>query len=91
MNTIHKQILDLIPNQIIQVPKNSTFLDTKNQKENLSIWYICNPNEAETEDREILIFGTGNDSVPEDTELDYLGTILMENDNLVWHIFEKLS
>jgi len=39
--------------------------------------------------RRFFIGGTGN-PLPEDISLEHLGTFKMEQDRLVWHLFEKL-
>ncbi len=89
MNVIYKQILEIVKEQIIQVPNGAQFLDVKTQRNQLCIWFLCDP-ENNKEERIILIYGTGNPGVLDVSEIDYLGTTLTDNDSYVWHVFEKL-
>ncbi len=85
MKTIHKQKLEITGTQTIKVPKGSKILSVANQREKLNIWYACDTR-SEVEDITIHIFGTGHQIWPS-FDGKFIGTVLMANDNLVWHIF----
>jgi hypothetical protein len=86
---IHKQILDLTQRQTLSIPRNAEILSIQNQNENIYLWYICNP-DNKLISRTFLLFGTGEREIPEDKIIGYLDTVIMQNNNFVWHIFEEL-
>ena len=89
-NIIHKQILNLAQEeQTLSLPKGAQFLCAQNQFENLTIWYHCDLEETEIEPRTIIIIPTEYEHKYPPNILEYLSTVLLQNGELVFHIFEK--
>lgn len=84
---VFKQVLDITGMQTIKLPIGFKILSLANQNENLCLWYLCDP-EMENEEIEIFIFGTGHE-VGNFTG-QFLGTVLMHNNQLVWHVFKGI-
>ncbi len=88
MKTIHKQVLEVTGTQKIKLSNKATILSVANQKDNLCIWYMCEESD-ELEEITIHIFGTGFRIWPSFNG-QFLGTVLMAKDNLVWHVFKEI-
>lgn len=88
MKTIHKQKLEIVDIQKIKIPIVSKILSVNNQKENLCIWYACDVR-SEMKTITIWIFGTGH-PIPPSFEGEFIGTVLMANGDLVWHVFREI-
>lgn len=85
-NTIHKQHVFVGSNKII-VPAGSKFLQAQKQKDQIAVWYQCDPN-AELIESDILIVGTGW-NLPELSvgSWQYMNTF--QEGEFVWHAFYK--
>lgn len=84
---IYKYLLDLANEQTLSLPRGAKVLTVHDQKETLRLWALVDVDESENEDRVIRIIGTGK-PVPEDIgRFEYITTVQMCNDDLVWHIF----
>ena len=70
--------------QPILIPAESKFLSVQKQKDNPTMWFLVNP-EFEVVERRFQLFPTGHIDVPKD---GYLGTVLLDDDTYVVHIFE---
>lgn len=97
MRTIHKQRLNLLEAQVLQLPKGAKILTAQMQPfaismgtayehENLQIWYECEPAQ-ELEPRAFVILGTGH-PMPDTHRLSYIATVQVGS--LVLHIYEVL-
>lgn len=89
MTTIWKKVLLPQTVQKVEVPKGAEILSVMGQHERVVIWFRCNPDNA-LETRAIAIIGTGHEA-PEASESRFIGTVLLENGNLVLHIFERIE
>lgn len=90
MLTIWKKVLDVADEQVIRVPRGAEMLHAGLQRGHFCVWYLCDPDpEVPPEERSIRICGTGHE-VP-DGPLRHLGTLLLSNDQLVFHVFEVLK
>lgn len=87
MKTIHKQILNIADKQLIRVPIGSNFISVGIQWDKICLWYECDP-ALEKITRIVCIRGTGHELTGE--EGCFIGTVIMANDALVWHVFEGL-
>jgi hypothetical protein len=94
MKTIYKYPFKIDDHVVVKMPKGASILLTGIQKiENPCFWAIVD-SEAEQEDRHFRIFGTGHPFdlekvIPyENVVYQYLGSLLMYNDSLVFHVFE---
>lgn len=86
MWTIHKQELELIDEQIINVGVYCKILSVAVQKEKICIWYIHDIDRDKGYDRKIYIHGTGHKII--DGNAVFIGTVLLMNDSLVFHVFD---
>lgn len=95
MKTIYKYTLEITDYQIIDLPEGANILSVQTQpppygdiREQLCMWV-----QVDTENslipRRIRIFGTGNPMTYEH-DLKFIGTVQMNNNALVWHIFENI-
>ena len=86
MQTIWKFPLEITDIQHVKMPKGAKILSVRDQGGIPMLWAMVNP-EAEVENREIHIVGTGH--MRDMYELTYIGTTV--NDIFVWHIFENVK
>lgn len=88
MVTIHKAVLDFSESAIlsIQMPWGSDILKLGVQYNVPTIWYACDTGEV-LESRLFQLVCTGQ-KITNEIDGDYLGTVLLDNDNFVGHIFE---
>lgn len=87
MKQIWKYPLEETDQQIILMPAGSKILHLAVQYEVACIWaevYL----EAPMEHRKFYFVGTGHPMPLEPTHLEYLGTVVMHEGRLVWHIYE---
>lgn len=83
---IWKKILLHTHKQTVSLPKGATILCVGNQREEICLWFQFQAGQNfPTEDRTILIVGTGHET---DFDGKYLGTCFMQGGPLVFHIFE---
>jgi hypothetical protein len=86
MKTIFKYQLDVVDTQVLKLPKNADIFSAQFQGDQLCVWGLVDT-EAELEDREFRIFGTGQ-------LFEVLGMFRFvdtaQHESSVWHIFVKL-
>lgn len=83
--TVWKTILKMVHVQEIDVPGGAEFLCAREQREQIAVWYRCNPENANAkEKRRIAIVATG-DHCPEGR---FLGIASLSGGNLIFHVFE---
>lgn len=73
---------------VIQLPENSTILYTGVQDGVIRIWAKVNPFGGLYNEREFVIYGTGQ-MIPDDVELKHIGTVELQG--CIFHVFEKLK
>jgi hypothetical protein len=84
MKTIFKYGLDLTDKQKIQLPAGAIILSTMMQYGQLRLWCEVESETTRTEEREIMIVGTGNPI--NSTAYKYIGSVI--DGSFVWHVFE---
>lgn len=84
MKTIWKY--EISPCCKIQVPKNGKVLTVQVQRNQPCLWILVDPN-AKKEVRKFVTYGTGHEIKYENGK--YIGTFQIDNDNLVFHVFEE--
>ena len=87
-NTIYKYPIPIQDYIKIDLPKNAEVLCVKTQNGEPYIWVLVDTDE-EKETRDFRLFGTGN--YFDLSEYKYIGTFLIYDDLLVWHLFENLT
>ena len=76
------------PGLTILLPLGAEILDVQYQYHGFMMWAKIDNTEPLVE-RRFLIFGTGWE-LP-DVEMKYISTVLSENGDLVWHVFETFK
>lgn len=71
----------------IGMPKGAQVLAVATQQGNICIWALVEP-DAPVEPRHFNIYGTG--LVIPSSPGNYIGTVLIHNDALMFHVFEEL-
>lgn len=89
MKTIWKYTLEVIDNQLLELPEKSEILTVQMQHGYPQLWAIVN-SELPKEKRHIRIHGTGHMVISVDN-LKYISTFQMEKGELVFHVFEVVS
>lgn len=87
MKTIWKFSLDLTDSQNLMLPSGAQLLSVAMQGPALCLWALVDPQGAK-ERRQIEIRGTGHPIEGAD-ELVFIGTVLQNGGQFVWHIFER--
>lgn len=88
METVWKKMLELNPQQFIDVPKGATFLCAREQHGKVAVWFRCNPEETKTDEKLIRMLGTGH-CLLAPGEGKYLGTAALDNGALIIHVFDE--
>ena len=78
----------LQPEITLSMPENAEILSVAAQGDDICLWARVNPN-AERVNRTFLGFGTGHD-IPDNLQLQFVGTAHLSDGALVFHIFEKV-
>jgi hypothetical protein len=86
MKTIFKYPLSVTDTQVVSMPKNADVFSAQFQGDQLCTWALVDT-EAETEDREFRIFGTGN---PFELSGMFRFVDTAQQGQFVWHVFVKL-
>lgn len=92
MKKIFKYELKVTDTQVLELPYEHRILTVQNQNGNLCLWAVVDPEDTDTANRTIRIFGTGNDASDLEYyfggDMEYISTVQMNS--LVWHIFIDL-
>ena len=86
MKTIFKYPLSVTDTQVLKMPKNADVFSAQFQGNQLCVWGLVDT-EAELEDREFRIFGTGH---PFEVSGKFRFVDTAQQGPLVWHVFIKL-
>lgn len=91
MRTIHKQKIEITDFQTIELPEKSRILHLGKQGkngvggDNVCIWYECDTDMPKKK-ANIHCFGTGHE-MPDNDNLQYIDTVLIFDDSLVFHFY----
>lgn len=88
MKTIHKYDLPCCDEVTIGMPASAKVLCVKTQDERPKLWALVDDQEPIVE-RVFYIRGTGHRCDDLDNNCEYVGTFLMRNDGLVFHVFSQ--
>ena len=87
---IYKFLLEVAGEQEVEMPNGARVLSVHSQNGNIAVWAEVTP-EAILTTVTFYIVGTGE--IPFATHFglspQYLGTVVMHNDSLVWHVYYK--
>lgn len=84
--TIYKYPLKITDTQYITVPFGGYPISVATQHGEPVVWFMVNTTNSATERYRFVMIGTGNPAGHAEG-MDFLGTVLMANDALVWHLF----
>lgn len=87
MSTVWKYPLEITDEQTIKLPAAAVTLFVGLQRGSLCLWALVDPDNELTE-RKFRIAGTGHPIDYHHHDLEFIGTVLMHGDTLVWHVFE---
>lgn len=87
MKTIWKYPLQIDDYQQVSLPEGAELLCVKIQRGTPCLWALVDPSKLVKTIRTIRCAGTGHPIEPEYTK--YLGTVLIMNENLVFHFFSQ--
>lgn len=92
MNAIWKYPLEVVDEQIIQMPGHASIVSVQVQYGTPCLWAVVNPATARAQSqrgRKIRIVGTGHDF--DASNLKYIGTFQLLDGKFVGHVFEDMS
>jgi len=90
MKTIHKISLLIEDVRTYDLPEGAVILSVAEQHKQLMMWYMFDHQSASrVTPRQIRIYGTGHQIDQEN--LVFIGTALMFNGSIVYHVFEKVG
>jgi hypothetical protein len=88
MQTIWKYILEAVDQQFLELPLHTEILSVANQGDNIVLYALVNPEIKTTKNHRIEVYGTGHQIQDSNlSDLKFLGTVLMYNGSLVFHVF----
>lgn len=91
LRVIYKYVISGMQCQLT-LPRGADILSAHNQSDQVCLWVAVDPYETEVECREIVLLPTGDQISHEDYELsEFIGTVLVSDGDLVFHVFESLN
>ena len=91
MKKIFKQSLGHTKGTVeLEIPKNSAILAVKEQRGEVVVYYLCDPDEKETYHFKFHLFETGEDLSESIDSLSYLKTVFLFGGEYVLHVFVDL-
>jgi len=89
MQSVWKFPVEAIQIQRLEVPKGSKVLSVDTQGEGVVVYALVSPAQTEKEYKEIRIYGTGHTIADDIDECTFLGTVKLQEETLVFHVFYK--
>lgn len=89
MKTIYKYPIKVTDEQTLKLPVNAKILTVQTQNDTPCIWALVDTSEAQTENVDIRVYGTGH-TINDSDNLDYIGTFQMHGGSLVFHVFRDM-
>ncbi len=86
-NTIWKRVLEHTDKQTVVLPRYSEILFAREQYDQICIWFKCDPEIKDTQEKTIYIVGTGY-TLPEKARR-HLGSASLFQGELIFHVFEE--
>ncbi len=87
MKKVFKYVLEFADYVELELPVGAKILHFGIQYGDPRIWALVDPT-AGKEIRKFRFAGTGHPITEPDSELDFIGTVMMRDGALVWHLFE---
>lgn len=89
MKTIYKFILKSTDEQTLELPLGSKILSAKEQRDEIVLYALVNPDEEIKVTYSILAYGTGQNIDVKVSGYEFLDTVLLNSGSLVFHFFYK--
>lgn len=89
MKSIYKYTLDIAVSNIIELPLATNILSVESQGDNIVVYGLVDTEEIETADYDFRTYGTGHGTIDDIKDYTFLGTVKMEDGNLMFHVFYK--
>ena len=90
MDRIYKYDINIVSEQILELPVEARILTVTKQRDTVVLYAIIDDSGSEKERRVIERFVTVH-PMADDVPRNYIGTVSQENGYLVWHVFERLE
>ncbi len=87
MRKVFKYALEFAGYIELELPVGAKILHFDIQRGHPRIWALVDPT-AEKEIRKFRFAGTDHPITEPDSELDFIGTVMMRDRTLAWHLFE---
>lgn len=84
--TICKYPLEILTEQVVQLPLGYCILTVQKQNSLPNIWALVDKEQKHLVDVKVVIYATG-DEFPDDKGLNYQGTFQMLDGMIVYHVF----
>jgi hypothetical protein len=78
----------LMPSQSVSLPEKAEILSIQFQRDDLCMWYKCDPHTTIREERYIHIYATGAQTLPDNGDERYITTVQQNDGEFIWHIYE---
>ena len=88
MKTVYKYHLDITDYQKVTLPYGAKILCIKTQYDEPCLWALIDKEQQATEEVLIRCAGTGHPIAEADENLEYIDSILICRDTLVFHFFK---
>lgn len=89
--TIYRYGIDVEDEVVLKMPRGARIISvgtkTPSAGSMLDLWAMCDPEETELESVRIRIVGTGH-PIPDWQQLLFIGTVVVYDGVLVWHVFK---
>lgn len=86
MKRVYKYILSAEDYSTIVLPAGAQILSVHEQRDQIYLWVLIDPNEKGVETHKFRVAGTCHDIT--DEALRFIGSVLMYGGSLVFHVFE---
>ena len=87
MHTIYKYPIYIIDEQEISMPRGAHIFSFALQRGTPCVWAIVDPTEPVLEPKTLYLRGTGHELQFEPCSLRFIGTVLLNDGALVFHLF----
>lgn len=74
----------------LDIPRDADLIKVDRQCNNICLWFIVDTDNS-TEERDFIVYGTGQEIKKDLSELFYLNTVMFNNNSMVLHVFELIQ
>jgi len=89
---IHKEELQLTDRHSYPIKGLRRILSVGVQYGRLVMWFLRNEEDSHIHNAKVVVYGTGHPVDPDEIGgMDFMGSHLMQNGNLVWHVWASVK